>query len=72
MLRHIPFGLALIATITSTGAQSPLRIAAAADLEPVLPLICAGFEKTSGIRVEATYQASAALTAQTPFTVSVE
>jgi molybdate transport system substrate-binding protein len=64
MLRHIAFGLALIATVTSAGAQSPLRVAAAADLEPVLPLICAGFEKTSGIRVETTYQASAALTAQ--------
>jgi molybdate transport system substrate-binding protein len=45
-------------------AQTPLRIAAAADLEPVLPPILQQFEQTTGIHAEATYQASAALTAQ--------
>lgn len=45
-------------------AQTPLRVAAAADLEPVLPPILAQFERTMGIHVEATYQASAALTTQ--------
>ncbi len=64
MLRHIVFGSAMIAAIASTAAQTPLRVAAAADLEPVLPHIVAGFEKSSGIQVEATYQASAALTTQ--------
>ena len=64
MLRHIVFGLAMIAAVASNAAQTPLRVAAAADLEPVLPHIVAGFEKSSGIQVEATYQASAALTMQ--------
>ena len=44
--------------------QSPLRIAAAADLQPVLPPILAQFQQATGIPAEATYQASAALTAQ--------
>jgi molybdate transport system substrate-binding protein len=41
-----------------------LRIAAAADLQPVLPPILKQFEQETGIHAEATYQASAALTAQ--------
>jgi molybdate transport system substrate-binding protein len=45
-------------------AQTPLRVAAAADLEPVLPPILAQFEKATGIHAEATYQASAMLTTQ--------
>ena len=44
--------------------QTPLRIAAAADLEPVLPPILTQFEQTTGIHAEATYQASAVLTTQ--------
>ena len=43
-------------------AQTPLRIAAAADLEPVLPPILAAFQQSTGIHAEATYQASATLT----------
>ena len=46
------------------GAQTPLRVAAAADLEPVLPPILVQFEKNTGIHAEATYQSSATLTAQ--------
>jgi molybdate transport system substrate-binding protein len=46
------------------GAQSPLRLAAAADLEPVLPPILAEFKQQTGISVEPTYQASAMLTTQ--------
>src|ERR1700680_1694365 len=57
-------GLALTACLTPAAAQGPVRIAAAADLEPVLPPILAQFEKETGIHAEATYQASAALTAQ--------
>jgi len=64
MLRPTVFGLAIIAAVASAAAQSPLRVAAAADLEPVLPRILANFEKSTGIPVEATYQASAALTTQ--------
>jgi molybdate transport system substrate-binding protein len=45
-------------------AQTPLRIAAAADLEPVLPPILAQFQQATGIHAEATFQASAVLTTQ--------
>lgn len=45
-------------------AQSALRIAAAADLEPVLPPILNQFQQTTGIHAEVTYQASAMLTTQ--------
>jgi molybdate transport system substrate-binding protein len=44
--------------------QTPLRIAAAADLQPVLPPVLEAFKQATGIQVEATYQASAALTVQ--------
>ena len=45
-------------------SQTRLRIAAAADLEPVLPPILKQFEQATGIHSDATYQASAALTMQ--------
>jgi molybdate transport system substrate-binding protein len=45
-------------------AQSPLRVAAAADLEPLLPPILAQFEQATRIHAEATYQASAMLTTE--------
>ena len=45
-------------------AQTPLRVAAAADLEPVLPPILDQFQQATGISADATYQASAALTTQ--------
>ena len=54
----------LAAVSTPTSAQTPLRIAAAADLEPVLPPILDEFQRTTGIHAEATYQASAMLTTQ--------
>lgn len=57
----IVFGLSCI-SVGST--QEPLRVAAAADLEPVLPRILSQFQQTTGIRAEATFQASAALAAQ--------
>jgi molybdate transport system substrate-binding protein len=47
-----------------SGTQAPLRVAAAADLEPVLPPILEQFQSATGIQAEATYQASATLTAQ--------
>lgn len=56
-------GLALLCA-PGLSAQASLRVAAAADLEPVLPPLLARFEQETGIRVEATYQASAALTTQ--------
>jgi molybdate transport system substrate-binding protein len=45
-------------------AQTPLRIAAATDLEPVLPPILEQFQHQTGIHAAATYQASAVLTTQ--------
>ncbi len=45
-------------------AAMPLRIAAAADLEPVLPAVLDGFRKASGVQAEVTYQSSAVLTQQ--------
>ncbi|HEY1983924.1 MAG TPA: molybdate ABC transporter substrate-binding protein [Terracidiphilus sp.] len=64
MLKRICTILLALVCIASAVAQTPLRVAAAADLQPVLPPILEGFEKTSGIHVEVTYQASAALTTQ--------
>lgn len=57
---------AVVAAMCATcgWAQTTIRIAAAADLEPVLPPILAQFEKETGIHAEATYKASAALTTQ--------
>ena len=57
----IAFGLSCVPVVL---AQASLRVAAAADLEPVLPRILAQFQQSSGIRAEVTYQASAALAAQ--------
>jgi molybdate transport system substrate-binding protein len=54
-------GLSMLATAQ---AQSPLRVAAAADLEPVLPPILDQFRQETGMSVEVTYQASAMLTTQ--------
>jgi molybdate transport system substrate-binding protein len=50
--------------IAPAGAQASLRLAAAADLEPVLPPVLAQFEQQTSIHVDATYQASAMLTTQ--------
>lgn len=51
----------------SAVAQKPsasLRIAAAADLQPVLPPVLRAFQQATGIEATATYESSAALTAQ--------
>ena len=63
MKRFFPvlFGIVLL---SASLAQTSLRVAAAADLEPVLPPILEQFRQATGIRAEATYQASAMLTAQ--------
>jgi len=57
-------GLCGFAFLMPMDAQTPLRIAAAADLEPVLPPILDQFQQATGIHAEATFQASAALTTQ--------
>jgi molybdate transport system substrate-binding protein len=51
----------LLVLIAPLRAQTPLRVAAAADLEPVLPPILDQFQRATGLRSEATYQASAML-----------
>ena len=57
-------GLLSLAFLAPVNAQTPLRIAAAADLEPVLPPILDEFRQATGIRAEATFQASAVLATQ--------
>jgi len=64
MLKRIVQAMLLLPMIGTAFAQTPLRVAAAADLEPVLPPILNQFEKQTGTHVEATYQASAVLTTQ--------
>jgi len=53
---------------TSPGSAQPgqplLRIAAAADLQPVLPPLLNEFERKTGIHAEASYQSSATLATQ--------
>jgi molybdate transport system substrate-binding protein len=58
------FSLTLCTALLPLHGQQPLKIAAAADLAPVLPPILASFEQSTGIHVDATYQASATLTSQ--------
>jgi molybdate transport system substrate-binding protein len=60
----LPPALFCLALLAPVQAQTPLRVAAAADLEPVLPPILEQFRQATGIRAEATYQASAMLTTQ--------
>ena len=64
MLKRISALLLGLLCLAPASAQTPLRVAAAADLEPVLPPILQQFREAMGIPVEATYQASAMLTTQ--------
>jgi len=63
-LRQIFTALFAFLALAPLSAQEPLRVAAAADLEPVLPPILVQFQKNTGIHAEATFQASATLTTQ--------
>jgi molybdate transport system substrate-binding protein len=64
--------LALCLALTSAFAQQPsstepgktLRIAAAADWQPLLPPLLAQFERQTGIHADASYQSSATLATQ--------
>jgi len=64
--RFLSIFAVLVATFVSAqaNAQAALRVAAAADLEPVLPPILAEFKQTTGISVEATFKSSAVLATQ--------
>jgi molybdate transport system substrate-binding protein len=48
----------------ATPAKRVLHVAAAADLEPVLPAVLEQFEKATGMHAEATYKSSAVLAQQ--------
>ena len=62
-LLMLPFARGAWARQTAAAPQT-LRIAAAADLEPVLPAILAEFQRQSGVQAEASYQSSATLATQ--------
>jgi molybdate transport system substrate-binding protein len=64
MSNRIILALLGLACLMPASAQTPLRLAAAADLEPVLPPILNQFQQSTGIHVDATFQASAVLTTQ--------
>jgi molybdate transport system substrate-binding protein len=60
-----PLALALLLCFTPhLFAQQSMRLAAAADLQPVLPPILDQFEKQTGVHVLASYQSSATLATQ--------
>jgi molybdate transport system substrate-binding protein len=59
-----PFLALAFAAASLLPAQTSLRVAAAADLEPVLPPLLQQFQQATGIHAEATFQASAMLAAQ--------
>ncbi|HEY0308608.1 MAG TPA: molybdate ABC transporter substrate-binding protein [Acidobacteriaceae bacterium] len=66
------FSLAMLCVLpgTALAQQKPaagsvtIHVAAAADLQPVMPLIAAGFEKETGIHVAVSYGSSSSLAAQ--------
>jgi molybdate transport system substrate-binding protein len=60
------FLLGIFAESLSARAQSPkeLHIAAAADLQPVLPTLAAQYEKATGVKIIASFGSSATLTQQ--------
>ncbi|MFZ0661339.1 MAG: molybdate ABC transporter substrate-binding protein [Acidobacteriaceae bacterium] len=60
-LRRIFAVVVLAACALSAHAQQPLRVAAAADLQPLLPRILAEFTAQTGIQTQASYKSSATL-----------
>jgi molybdate transport system substrate-binding protein len=60
----LSFVLSLLLCASPAFAQQTLRLAAAADLQPVLPPILASFEQQTGIHILASYQSSATLATQ--------
>jgi molybdate transport system substrate-binding protein len=66
VFRRVFLILLLLAAVQSSFAQenSTLKIAAAADLQPVLPALIDQFEKQTNKRVDASYASSATLATQ--------
>jgi molybdate transport system substrate-binding protein len=56
--------LLVLACLPLLHAQTTVHVAAAADLEPVLPPVFAEFQRQTGIRAAATYKSSAVLATQ--------
>lgn len=56
--------LAILTCTLPACAQQTLRIAAAADLQPLLPPLLTQFQQKTGIHAEASYQSSATLATQ--------
>lgn len=50
--------------VDAAWGQKPLHVAAAADLQPVLPVLAAQYEKATGVKLVASYGSSATLTMQ--------
>jgi molybdate transport system substrate-binding protein len=58
------FRLFLLVLLAVPSAVAQLKIAAAADLQPVLPTLMQQFEKQTGAKVDASYASSATLATQ--------
>lgn len=63
-IRKLIYKFLLLLFFAPLAAAQTLRLAAAADLQPVLPPILTEFETKTGIHVDASYQSSATLTTQ--------
>jgi molybdate transport system substrate-binding protein len=66
-MRAVLLCLALLTGLTGTGtaqAQKELHVAAAADLQPVMPTLAAAYEHATGIKLVVSYGSSATLTTQ--------
>ncbi len=59
-------GVVLVSTAAMAQTKTPVtvHVAAAADLQPLMPILAAGFEKETGIHVEVSYGSSAGLATQ--------
>ncbi len=57
---------ALFVTVAASAQQKPvvLRIAAAADLQPVMPALSQAYEKETGVKIEPSFGSSSALAEQ--------
>src|ERR1700733_11366319 len=55
---------AIPASATQPASSPPLRVAAAADLEPLLPALLKAFEQQTGTHAEAPFASSATLASQ--------
>lgn len=60
-LRKLLLFPALLIAMPHAWSQQTLRIAAAADLQPLLPLVISAFQQQTGVTVEASYKSSATL-----------